>query len=152
MNEELRKTGMEVRKVTSDEDRQSAFQVRHVVFVREQNVDPEEEYDEFDLTAAHFIAYDASGEPCGTARWRTTQRGVKLERFAVLKSHRNQGVGAALLRAVIADVENELPRPLPLVYLHAQTTAIPFYQRYGFQKEGDEFEECLIKHFKMVRK
>ncbi|MEQ9440172.1 MAG: GNAT family N-acetyltransferase [Cyclobacteriaceae bacterium] len=142
---------MEVRKATTEQDRQHAFQVRNVVFVQEQQVASEDEYDVYDETASHFIAYDNHQQACGTARWRKTHKGIKLERFAVLKSHRAQGVGAALLTAVLRDVQDAWGEriPHPHIYLHAQTPAVPFYEKFGFQKEGKEFEECDIKHFLM---
>jgi predicted GNAT family N-acyltransferase len=140
---------MNVRKVSTEAERQQAFRIREEVFVKEQQVAPEEEYDEFDETATHFIAYDAQQQAIGTARWRVIDRGIKLERFAVLDSHRCQGVGAALLQAILKDIGHSAPGS-GSIYLHAQTTAVPFYEKYGFRKVGDEFEECQIKHFKMI--
>jgi predicted GNAT family N-acyltransferase len=74
---------------------------------------------------------------------------VKLERFAVLDEFRNQGVGHALVQVVLADVHAEVPDAAQ-VYLHAQLRAIPLYERTGFHKVGDMFEECDIQHYKMV--
>ncbi|WKN44023.1 GNAT family N-acetyltransferase [Tunicatimonas pelagia] len=141
---------MMVRKVSTDEELQQAFQIRNEVFVQEQQVAPEEEYDEYDATAAHYLAYDKAKVPCGTARWRKTEQGIKLERFAVLASHRGKGVGAVILRQALIDID-ESAWSDQSVYLHAQITAISFYERFGFEKVGDEFEECNIKHFKMIR-
>ena len=73
--------------------------------------------------------------PAGAARWRETENGVKLERFAVLADFRNQEIGAALLHAVLADVQAELPDAE--VYLNAQLRAVPFYERHGFHKKGE---------------
>ncbi|MGD1894595.1 MAG: GNAT family N-acetyltransferase, partial [Cyclobacteriaceae bacterium] len=98
----------------------------------------------------HFVAYDEQKEACGTARWRVTDKGIKLERFAVLDSHRGQGVGAALLLAILEDVDSSAKVSSGPIYLHAQTTALPFYEKYGFSKVGYEFEECQIKHFMMI--
>lgn len=142
---------MKVCKVTTDQERSQAYGIRELVFVQEQQVDPEEEYDKYDLTANHFIAYDANSQACGTARWRKTDWGIKLERFAVLNSHRSQGVGSILLRAALKDIDEYLKQESSLVYLHAQTSAVPFYEKHGFKKVGQEFEECNIKHFKMIR-
>jgi predicted GNAT family N-acyltransferase len=89
------------------------------------------------------------GQPAGAARWRPTENGVKLERFAVLPSFRNHGVGVALVQQVLADVQAEVPDAAQ-VYLHAQLRAIPLYERTGFQKVGEMFEECDIQHYKMV--
>nr|WKN36021.1 GNAT family N-acetyltransferase [Tunicatimonas sp. TK19036] len=142
---------MKVRKAISDDERRQAFAVREIVFVQEQNVPTEEEYDEYDNTAIHFVAYDKHGKACGTARWRYTNRGIKLERFAVLKPFRGKGAGAALLLAILEDISREFDAAKKEVYLHAQTTAVPFYEKFGFSTEGEEFEECNIKHYLMKR-
>ena len=130
-------------------DLDAAFTIRERVFQQEQGVPPALEHDEHDRRdARHYLACADDGTPAGAARWRPTEHGVKLERFAVLAGFRNQEVGAALLRAVLADVRAE--RPDAAVYLNAQLRAIPFYERHGFRKVGDMFEEADIQHYKMV--
>ena len=140
---------MKVRKVSTDEELQQAFQIRDEVFVKEQQVAPEEEYDEYDARATHYLAYDEDEVACGTARWRKTEKGIKLERFAVLASHRGKGAGAVILQQMLVDIGKSKWAD-QIIYLHAQITAISFYERFGFKKVGDEFEECNIKHFKMI--
>lgn len=137
-----------VTKVQSEAMLQTVFQIREEVFVIEQQVDPAEEYDEFEDTSVHFLA-TAEGEPAGTARWRFTQNGVKLERFAVLKPVRGIGVGQALVREVVADISAHPEAKGKLLYMHAQLDAMPLYAKFGFQKVGEMFEECQIQHFKM---
>ena len=133
---------------------QQVFAIREAVFVQEQQVPADEEYDEFEQTSRHFLAYwTAEGEPpqpCGTARWRTTSKGVKLERFAVLAPFRGKGVGKALVSAVLNDVFSRQPEPIEAVYMHAQVTAMPLYAGFGFQAVGPQFDECGIQHYKMV--
>lgn len=121
------------------------FRVRNEVFVVEQMVSREEEFDEFEQSSIHYLGTIA-GRPAGTARWRITSGGIKLERFAVVKDLRNSGIGSAILQKVLDDV---IPLNLP-VYLNAQLKAIPFYERHGFKKVGDMFVEANIDHFKMV--
>jgi len=137
-------------KITDLRDLDAAFTIRENVFVGEQNVPAEAEYDAHDraATTRHYLA-QVDGQPAGAARWRPTENGVKLERFAVLPAFRNHGVGAALVQQVLADVRAEAP-DADQVYLHAQLRAIPLYERTGFQKVGDMFEECDIQHYKMV--
>ena len=138
-----------VKKIDSPTELETVFQIRQKVFVEEQNVSPEEEYDEFENTSAHFLA-TFEGEPAGVARWRETDKGVKLERFAVLPQFRNKAVGSHVLKAVLSDV---LPQHQDkTIYLHAQLPAIPFYARHGFEKYGPQFSECDIEHFKMILK
>ncbi len=139
---------LQVNKISSEEELKSVFKIREEVFVIEQEVDPAEEYDEFEDTSIHFLA-KLDGKPVGTARWRITQNGVKLERFAVLKEARGQGVGQALVSEVLNDISANNQTNGKLKYLHAQLTAVPLYSKFGFEKEGDIFEECNILHYKM---
>jgi predicted GNAT family N-acyltransferase len=137
-------------KVSDLRDLDAAFTIREKVFVQGQGVPADDEYDQHDrqATTRHYLAR-LDGQPAGAARWRPTENGVKLERFAVLDEFRNQGVGQALVQAVLADVRAEVPDAAQ-VYLHAQLRAIPLYERTGFRKVGDLFEECDIQHYKMV--
>jgi predicted GNAT family N-acyltransferase len=137
-----------VEKITTEEGLQAAFQIRELVFVVEQEVDASEEYDEFEESSIHFLA-KLDGAPVGTARWRFTANGVKMERFAVLQEARGQGVGQALVAAVLADINQHPDGKAKKKYLHAQIHAIPLYAKFGFQAVGDQFEECAIQHYKM---
>jgi predicted GNAT family N-acyltransferase len=110
--------------------------------VVEQNVEESLEY-EFEDESNHFIAY-ADGHPAGTARWRKTSNGIKLERFAVLGTFRNKGIGSALLRTIL----DHLPSKA-YVYLHAQLPAMNLYAKQGFRPEGDLFYEADMPHYKM---
>jgi len=121
-----------------------AFKIRNTVFVEEQMVDPTLEYDEFEDIATHYLLY-YNNIPVVTARWRKTDKGIKLERFATLKEYRFKKLGDAILEKILADVkEFELP-----VYLHSQLKAVSFYERKGFVKEGEIFVEADIKHYMM---
>lgn len=137
---------IEVKKVTSDEDLQKVFEIRRKVFVDEQNCPPELEW-EYEEESNHFLA-TYRGVPAGASRWRQTDKGFKLERFAVLNEFRNKGVAQALVRAVLAD----LPDDAGYIYLHAQIRAMGLYQKFGFKQEGSMFEEAGIQHYKMVLK
>ena len=128
---------------------QAAFRIREKVFVVEQNVLANEEYDEFETAARHFLAF-ADETPCGTARWRHTDKGIKLERFAVLSEFRGQKVGSALVQAVLDDVRAQPGTDGRQRYLHAQLTAMPLYGKFGFRPVGELFLECDIKHYKMI--
>lgn len=135
--------------ISNPADLDTAFSIRRRVFVEEQHVDAREEYDEFEDSSTHFLAY-LEDKPCGTARWRRTSEGVKLERFAVLPDCRDQGVGKALVQAVLDDVFSQQPEPIERIYLHAQVTAMPLYTGFGFIAIGPMFEEAGIQHYKMV--
>ena len=126
-----------------------AFGIRRRVFVEEQHVSPEEEYDEFEDISTHFLAYNKD-IPCGTARWRRTSDGIKLERFAVLADYRRMGVGKALMRAVLDNVFSQQPEPIERIYIHSQLPAMPLYAGFGFVPVGPMFDEAGIQHYKMV--
>lgn len=97
--------------------------------------------------STHFLAL-SDHQPCGACRWRKTDKGYKLERFAVLKEFRGQGVG----RALIATALDDLPSDANYIYLNSQLDAMSLYAKFGFVAEGDQFEEAGIQHFKMVKK
>jgi predicted GNAT family N-acyltransferase len=120
------------------------FKIRQEVFVDEQKVDREEEFDSYESSSLHYLGL-MDGKPAGTARWRITEKGIKLERFAVLKSFRKNGVAAAVLSKVLADVIPSGHR----IYLNAQVSAMGFYEKNGFKKEGPMFVEANIDHFVM---
>ena len=122
---------------------EKAFAIRKIVFVEEQGVDAALEYDH-EEEAHHYLLF-LGEKPIATARWRETEKGIKLERFAVLPSFRNRGIGDIILKEVLKDVT-----PLgKLMYLHSQLKAVPFYERNGFNKEGQMFVEAGIEHFRM---
>lgn len=138
-------------KITDAAHLQEAFGIREKVFVGEQGVERAEEFDQFEDTAYHFLAISKAHGPCGTARWRFTEEGVKLERFAVIPQARKKGVGKALLSALVKDINSHPNTNQKPLYLHAQITAVPLYQRFGFSITGPEFQECGITHCKMIK-
>jgi len=139
---------LQVEKIANQSDLDIAFEIRKKVFVIEQEVDPAKEYDEFENSSFHFLAR-IDGIPVGTARWRFTSNGVKSERFAVLKEARAKGVGQALVKAVLADIQADPMSKNKIRYLHSQLAAVPLYLKFGFKKVGDIFDECNISHYKM---
>jgi predicted GNAT family N-acyltransferase len=136
----------QVQKITAPADLEKAFAIRHEVFVVGQGCPAELEHDLED-DSVHFLA-TVDGVPAGACRWRKTDKGYKLERFAVLSKFRGFGVGQEMVKAVLSD----LPIEADYTYLHAQTPAVSLYERFSFEKIGPEFEEAGIKHFKMVKK
>lgn len=137
---------LQVNKIKNKEELEKAFEVRRKVFVEEQDCPPELEW-ENEEESVHFLA-EINGEACGACRWRKTENGYKLERFAVLKEFRGKRIGQALVAAALAD----LPEDAHYIYLNAQIHALPLYARFGFIAEGEEFDEAGIRHMKMVKK
>ena len=124
----------------------TAHKIRYEVFVIGQNC-PEEIEWEFEEESTHFLVFD-NKEAVATARHRETNNGYKLERFAVLESKRGNGYGHIVLKAILEDLSNFNGN----IYMHAQLDVIPFYEKMGFGKEGDLFEEANITHYKMLLK
>lgn len=133
-----------VRRAHWDQDRDALTQVRARVFVKEQGVPPELEWDGADAGAIHLLAFDLEASPIGTARVLPSGQ---IGRMAVLPSWRGRGVGTALLRQALT-LAVSLDRPAPFV--HAQTSALAFYHRQGFRAQGLEFWEAGIPHRLMV--
>jgi predicted GNAT family N-acyltransferase len=132
-----------INKIATETDLREAFAVRYDVFVLEQQVPEVMELDEFERSSTHYLAR-WQGETAGTCRWRRTEKGIKLERFAVRKPLRERGIAAALVQTALAELATE-----PLIYLHAQITAVGFYEKYGFVKKGEPFDEAGIVHYVM---
>jgi predicted GNAT family N-acyltransferase len=119
--------------------------VRTEVFVREQSVPRELELDGRDAECAHVLACDAAGAPIGAGRLLPDGQ---IGRMAVLAAWRGAGVGAALLAALVAEARRRGHRS---AHLHAQTHARGFYERHGFEVEGEEYLEAGIPHVGMRR-
>jgi predicted GNAT family N-acyltransferase len=117
--------------------------IRFEVFVEEQKVPAELEMDHMDAVCLHAVAYDAAGTPIGTGRLLPDGH---IGRMAVRKMARGTGIGGALLQALMAQASARGDRQ---VVLSAQTHAAPFYERYGFAIDGDEFFEAGISHINM---
>jgi predicted GNAT family N-acyltransferase len=135
---------IEVNKINNMVDLEDALAIRRQVFVVEQKCPEDEEY-EHDEISIHYLA-TVNKIPAGTARWRITDYGVKLERFAVLQQFRKRGVASALLETILDEL---LLQPHKTIYLHAQLQAMPLYEKYGFEKQGEIFYEANIPHYKM---
>jgi len=121
------------------------FSIRHKVFVLEQKVDHKLEHDSNEDTSFHYLAY-FNQTPCGAARYRLTNNGIKLERFAVLAAYRNKSVGVALLKKILEDCLSSNKK----IYLHAQISAYNFYHKNGFIEVGEHFYEAGIEHVEMI--
>lgn len=128
--------------IQTDLEWEAAKAVRFAVFVNEQQVPVEEELDAYDATARHWLAL-VDGSPVGTARAVEKPEGWKIGRVAVLAPHRGQGVGLAIMRAVLAEAK---AAGAQAAMLDSQTHALGFYERLGFVAEGPEFLDAGIPH------
>lgn len=127
-------------------DHEALRLVRETVFVLEQRVPLELEWDEDDETALHALAEDENGNPVGTGRLTVDGR---VGRMAVLKDWRGRGVGSAVL-AWLTDAARA--RGVGEIVLSAQVDAISFYRRFGYTEEGEEFMDAGIPHRRMRRR
>ncbi|MGC0404050.1 putative GNAT family N-acyltransferase [Streptomyces sp. SAI-126] len=148
----------EVRIAEDPADRESCFAVRKEVFVGEQGVPEDIEYDSYDAVAVHVLAVREDGVPLGTGRLLYGEAAAgktggevsvgSLGRLAVTREARGLGVGAALVAAV---EDAARARGLTAVDLHAQTHALGFYERLGYEAYGPEFPDAGIPHRAMRR-
>ncbi|WP_432135952.1 MULTISPECIES: GNAT family N-acetyltransferase [unclassified Streptomyces] len=147
-----------VRVAEDPADREACFAVRKEVFVGEQGVPKDIEYDACDAGALHVLAVREDGVPLGTGRLLYGAAALdrvggdpsvgSLGRLAVTREARGLGVGAALVRAIEAAARE---RGLTAVDLHAQTHALGFYERLGYVAYGPEYPEAGIAHRAMRR-
>lgn len=147
-----------VRVAEDPADLEACFAVRKQVFVVEQRVPEDLEYDAYDPVAVHVLAVREDGVPLGTGRLlhgavAAAKTGGDLSlgslgRLAVSAEARGLGIGVALVRAI---EEAARVRGLTAVDLHAQTHALGFYERLGYEPYGTEYEEAGIPHRGMRR-
>lgn len=123
-----------------EQDQAALRAIRKRVFIQEQSVPEEEEWDDYDAISEHFLALDAKRDAVGTGR---LQPDGKITRMAVLPDYRGFGVGKALLEALIVAAVRQ-GNAIP--WMHAQTSATGFYAQYGFVVEGEPFDEAGIEH------
>jgi len=135
--------GFHVERAHWPEDSDDLAAVRVTVFIREQGVPVEMEWDGLDDSAIHVIARNQNGEAIGTARLLPSGQ---IGRMAVLPLWRGRGVGRELLSFVLEAARAAGFREL---FLNAQTSAREFYSREGFTATGDVFEEAGIPHIRM---
>lgn len=119
------------------------LQIRREVFVEEQGVSVAEEVDGLDDQCRHYLLR-IDGRAIGAARVKPSGDALKIQRVAIRKSARGSGLGAALMRKIIASAA--VDQPGADLVLGAQTEAIGFYEKLGFVVEGDEYMDAGIPH------
>lgn len=139
---EMKMPSLKITHGTWEELQQAAKMIREQVFIQEQNIAAEDEWDEQDEIAVHFVVYEQD-QAIATARLLQNH---SIGRVAVLKSHRGLGVGKVLMQAVIAHAQQQQH---PFLVLSSQVHAQAFYQTLGFMQEGGEYLDCGIQHIHM---
>ena len=121
---------------------QEAKFIRKQVFIIEQNIPEEEEWDDQDMISDHFVVYDQD-QPIATARLLQNN---SVGRVAVLKAYRGQGIGSMIMLEIIRQAHQQ---DRTFLQLSSQVHAISFYEKLGFSIQGDAYDECGIPHIKM---
>ncbi|AZV43379.1 GNAT family N-acetyltransferase [Peribacillus asahii] len=141
---------MNAKRITIDEDLRKAFHIRKEVFVKEQGVLLEDEFDEFDQLngqCEHILVYYEE-QPVGTGRVRWVDEFGKLERICILEHYRKFGLGKVIITA-LEEIAQE--RGTTQVKLHGQTQAQGFYKKLGYQTSSSVFIEDGIPHLLMTK-
>lgn len=138
---------MDIKLVETEKEQQHAYQVRTLVFVEEQGVPKEEEIDNLEQEAIHFVGY-CNNMPVAASRMRFAGQFAKLERVCVLKEKRGMGFG----RDLILVMENlAKAKGYKQSKLNGQTYAESFYQRLGYKTVSNEFMDAGIPHVAMEK-
>ena len=119
--------------------------IRTTVFILEQQVPVDLEWDEFDIISTHFLVFNNHGEAVGTGRLLPDGH---IGRMAVLKEWRGKGYGCAMLKKILEELRG---RQMQKAMLNAQINAVKFYEKFGFQQvSAEKFFEAGIPHVKMM--
>ena len=134
--------------IENPSDKKKAFEIRDLVFCKEQKVSKKIEFDGLDQFCNHYLA-KINELPIGTARVRELKKGTfKIERMAVLMRYRKKGVGKAIIKKILKHYLNL--NNINKLILNSQIEAKDFYKKFGFSEVGKEFFEANIKHQKMI--
>lgn len=141
--------GLCLKPVISPIDEWSMLDIRHKVFKEEQNVPYEEDeiYEEEIASVSYLITINE--KPIGTIRYRKTEEGFKIERFAILKEYRGNGYGKEVFNYFVEMIAAKY-NPCK-IYFHSQYYIKDLYAKLRFIEEGEVFEEAGIKHIKMFK-
>jgi len=136
---------MEIKWLKGTEDLSDPYYVRREVFVKEQNIDKDLEWDGMDAEADHIVIY-IDGQPVATGRIIIDNGQYMLGRIAVLKEYRGRNLGRVLVENMMAKAfENGADE----IHIHAQTRVRGFYEKLGFEAYGELYEEAGIEHISM---
>ena len=136
---------LEVKIAKSNEDIDTCHKLRKIVFIKEQNVSPEEECDEQDKISKHFILLE-NNTPIGTGRIYKDNSTAVIGRICILKEHRGKNAGLFLMKNLIDYCKNQNFKE---ILLGAQEYALGFYEKSGFQVCSERYMDANIPHFKM---
>ena len=144
LNQIMNKTNYTVEIVNWESAKQQIKPIRETVFIQEQHVPVELEWDEMDSESIHILSRLDDNTPVGTARMLSNGH---IGRMSVLSKYRNQGIGSAMLNALLVYAKQHQINDL---FLFAQTNAVDFYKQHEFTTVGKVFMDAGIPHLKMI--
>ena len=124
--------------VKTNDEKNLALNIRREVFIKGLNIPEHLEIDSNEESSKYILA-KVDGKSVGTARWRKTDEGMKLERFAVLNDYRSIGIGTMMTKFILNQLKNS-----KLIYLNAQESAIFFYEKMGFKPIGPRLKKLIL--------
>ncbi|MDJ0509239.1 MAG: GNAT family N-acetyltransferase [Crocosphaera sp.] len=138
-----------IKQVQYQDELEAIKMIRCCVFQEEQGVDPALEFDGYDESCEHLLAY-WNDQTVGTTRIRyLDEETAKIERLAVLLQARGQGIGSKLVKQAIQIIEAK--KTYTKIMIHAQIYIQSLYKKFGFKPVGDRFLEGDIIHIKMIK-
>ena len=146
---QVNQDGLNLQPVISAQDALEMTYIRHEVFIVEQNIPFSEEYIPEEEKTSHYFLISLFDQPIGVIRYRETEEGYCLGRFAILKEYRHRGYGR-LVFSYLTDYLEARYNPCT-IYFHAQLYLQSFYEQLGFVSEGSIFIEANIPHIKMKK-
>lgn len=141
---------MDIIRITTELDLEKAFHIRKEVFIKEQKVPADEEFDEFDVlngACNHLLVY-YENKPVGTGRLRIVDGYGKLERICILEPYRKFGIGKWIVKSL---EEMAAEKGVTKTKLHGQTQAERFYEKLGYRTVSKPFMDAGIPHIIMVK-
>lgn len=139
---------MQIIQAVSESEMDQVFKVRKIVFVEEQRVPLDREIDAFEKESTHFLGREGH-QPIGASRLRITGNQGKLERICILSDYRGQSLGKQMIYHMEQSLKDQ---NITKAKLNAQTHAISFYERLGYEVVSDEFIDAGIPHQTMIKK
>ena len=131
--------------IPGTEDLTEPFAVRREVFIEEQQIPEQEEFDEFETTALHLIVY-VDEQTAATGRIWHDGKNFRIGRLAVLKPFRGQKIGDLALRLLLYKAFSSGAQTIEI---SAQTYIMPLYRKFGFKEYGEEYIEAGLPHMAM---
>lgn len=139
---------MKAKRITNHSELKISFNIRKKVFVKEQGIPLDDEFDKYEDTSDHILVYN-NDKPVGTGRLRIIDGTAKLERICVLHSHRKLGFGKVIVQT-LEKIARE--KGITEAKLHGQIQAKQFYKKLGYHQASRLFIEDGIPHLLMIKK